>query len=263
MSACPAPAKSGTGAAPAVVAPTARIAVASAHATAIRPLIRPKSMLGAVLTSKMMLMRRFVLAAALVTALHAADASGAFHGSSQPLPAPLRHELRLHLWHPGCPVGLGQLRLLTISYHGFDHALHTGQIVVNAAAARSVLKVFGRLYQLRFPIRQMDPLHLSGDDTASFECRDASPSPCAGSSPTHHWSEHAFGEAIDLNPVENPYTGCGITRERASIPYLNRSNIRPGMVTHAVVSAFESIGWGWGGWWTGTKDYMHFSVTGH
>ena len=30
------------------------------------------------------------------------------------------------------------------------------------------------------------------------------------------------------------------------------------------VRAFRSIGWGWGGSWTGnTKDYMHFSSSGH
>jgi hypothetical protein len=30
-----------------------------------------------------------------------------------------------------------------------------------------------------------------------------------------------------------------------------------------VVAVFRSIGWGWGGGWTGTKDYMHFSSNGH
>jgi hypothetical protein len=63
--------------------------------------------------------------------------------------------------------------------------------------------------------------------------------------------------------VENPYTGCGITRDRAARPYLDRSRARTGMVTPAVVQAFASIGWGWGGSWYGTKDYMHFSSTGH
>jgi uncharacterized protein YjlB len=88
------------------------------------------------------------------------------------------------------------------------------------------------------------------------------PSPCG--SGTGNWSQHAYGLAVDINPIENPYTGCGRTRERASIPYLNRSRIRPGMVTAAVVRAFRSIGWGWGGSWSGsTKDYMHFSSTGH
>ena len=73
---------------------------------------------------------------------------------------------------------------------------------------------------------------------------------------------HAYGEAIDLNPVENPYTGCGRTRDRASVPYLDRSRVRRGMVTPAVVQAFASIGWGWGGYWPGSPDYQHFSANG-
>jgi hypothetical protein len=71
------------------------------------------------------------------------------------------------------------------------------------------------------------------------------------------------GEAVDLDPTENPYTGCGRTRDRASLPYLDRSRHRPGMVTPSVVSAFGSVGWGWGGNWSGTQDYMHFSANGH
>jgi hypothetical protein len=103
-----------------------------------------------------------------------------------------------------------------------------------------------------------------GDVSSAFDCRQAVPSPCVGGSGTGTWSEHAFGEAIDLNPVENPYVGCGQTRDAASRPYLNRSRHRLGMVGPAVVQAFRSIGWGWGGSWTGsTKDYMHFSATGH
>jgi hypothetical protein len=188
----------------------------------------------------------------------------AFHGSIQPLPAPLRSELvAVHLWHPGCPVALSQLRLLTVTYRGFDGHSHRGRLVTGAAAATPLQTVFRRLYALRFPIREMDPLHPVGDDTASFECRDAAASPCPGTAPTGRWSEHAYGEAVDVNPVENPYTGCGITRDRASIPYLKRSNVRPGMVTPAVVAAFTSVGWGWGGNWTGTQDYMHFSANGH
>jgi D-alanyl-D-alanine carboxypeptidase-like protein len=103
-----------------------------------------------------------------------------------------------------------------------------------------------------------------GDVSGSFECREAVPSPCTGGAGTGTWSEHAYGRAVDLNPVENPYVGCGRTRDRSSSPYLDRSRHRRGMVTPAVVNAFRSIGWGWGGDWTGrTRDYMHFSASGH
>ena len=187
----------------------------------------------------------------------------AFHGSVQPLPPPLRAQVRAHQWHPGCPVALSRLRVLTVSFRGFDGGVHSGELVVNAAVASPLLTVFRRLYEQGFPIREMNPINDAGDDTASFECRDAASSPCPGSAPTHSWSEHAFGEAVDIDPTENPYTGCGQTRDRASLPYLNRSRVRPGMVTRRVVATFASIGWGWGGNWSGTQDYMHFSINGH
>src|SRR5947209_5711107 len=197
----------------------------------------------------------------------------AFHASIQPVPAPLRAELTGRFWHPGCPVPFARLRVLTVTHWGFDARVHTGQVVVNEHAAAPLARVFKRLYQLRFPIRHMRLAEAygptrsqpaDGDISDAFECRQAVPSPCSGGTGTGSWSEHAYGNAIDLNPIENPYVGCGRTRKRASIPYLDRSRQRRGMVTPAVVQAFSSIGWGWGGSWTGsTKDYMHFSASGH
>jgi D-alanyl-D-alanine carboxypeptidase len=197
----------------------------------------------------------------------------AFQSSIQPLPKPLQTELKGRFWHTGCPVSLSQLRVLTVTYWGFDRRRHTGQLIVNERAATPLAHVFRRLYALRFPIRHLNLADAygpvgsqpaDGDISGSFECRQAVPSPCTGGTGTGSWSEHAYGEAVDLNPVENPYVGCGRTRERSSRPYLDRSRLRPGMVTPAVVKAFRSIGWGWGGAWTGsTKDYMHFSATGH
>jgi len=197
----------------------------------------------------------------------------AFHSSIQPLPAPLRAELNGPYWHAGCPVPLSHLRLLTVTHWGFDDRAHTGQLVVNRTAAAPLARVFRRLYELHFPLRHMrvDDAYgpsgsrpADGDVTAAFECRQAVPSPCTGGTGTGTWSEHAYGEAVDLNPVENPYVGCGMTRDPSSRRYLDRSRHLRGMVTPAVVRAFRSIGWGWGGAWSGsTKDYMHFSATGH
>ena len=194
------------------------------------------------------------------------------YGSSiQPLPAPLETSLEGRFWQRGCPVPLSQLRLLTVSHWGFDGRPHTGQLVVNRDVAAPLTKVFRRLYELRFPIRHMrlDDLYgprgrgpADGDVTGSFHCRRAVPSPCGSGS--GNWSNHAYGHAVDLNPRENPYVGCGAVYDPTSRPYVDRSRPRKGMVTPAVVRAFRSIGWGWGGEWTGaTKDYMHFSTTGH
>jgi hypothetical protein len=198
----------------------------------------------------------------------------AYHVSAQPLSPTVRAEvIRAGEWRSGCPVSLSGVRLLTVSYWGFDKQAHTGQLIVNAKAVAPLTTVFRKLFQMHFPIRHMllsdeygpaSGRPADGDVTASFECRQAVPSPCTGGTGTGHWSEHAYGEAVDINPVENPYVGCGMTRDRTAISYMNRKNVRRGMVTPAVVAAFHSVGWGWGGSWFGsTKDYMHFSATGH
>jgi len=189
-----------------------------------------------------------------------------FHYAIQPLTPAQRTQLTGQY-----PVPLSGVRLLSVSHWDFGGKVETGQIVVNRIAAAPLAQVFRQLYGLRFPIRHLQFSDMYGpkrsqpadrDVSGSFECRKAVPSPCG--SGTGNWSQHAYGLAVDINPIENPYTGCGRTRERASIPYLNRSTLRRGMVTPAVIRAFRSIGWGWGGSWAGsTKDYMHFSSTGH
>ena len=197
-----------------------------------------------------------------------------FHASIQPLPPPVQSELRTEgFWHQGCPVGMSDLRLITVSHWGFDGRAHTGQLVVNAGAAAPLARTFRRLYGLHFPIRHMQLADMYGprrgrpadnDVTGSFDCRQAVPSPCVGGKGTGSWSMHAYGLAVDINPRENPYVGCGQSRDPATKPYFNRSRHRRGMVTPRVIAAFGAIGWGWGGAWAGnTKDYMHFSSNGH
>jgi hypothetical protein len=218
---------------------------------------------------------RALALAALVCLVAVSSAFAA--GSIRPLTRAEGHAvIEAKDWHKGCPVAFAGLRVLTVPYLGFDHHRHWGRLVVNAHDAAGLKTVFERLYAMRFPIHHMQfgdtygarrNVPKDGDFTASFECREASASPCTGVSSnktTGSWSEHAYGKAIDLNPVENPYVGCGMTRDKTALSYVNRANVRRGMVTPAVIAVFESIGWGWGGAWLGsTKDYMHFSANGH
>jgi hypothetical protein len=210
---------------------------------------------------------KIAVIAAVISALTPA---AAFHSSSRPLKSSEKTMLKkARVWHKGCPVSLSDLRVLTVTYRGFDKHNHTGQLVVNKGAAHSLAKVFHRLYVIHFPIRNMSLEGVYGnkvveDPTGSFECRDAVPSPCSGGKSTGNWSNHAYGLAVDLNPEENPYVGCGMSRDPKAQSYRDRSHHRPGMVTAQVRKAFASIGWGWGGSWAGnTKDYMHFSFNGH
>ena len=191
-----------------------------------------------------------------------------------PLPPKVRAQLvEVGAWSRGCPVHLSDLRLLTVAYRSFDGRARRGQLVVHADAAAGLAEVFRELYRAGFRIRHMrfsdayGPAARrpkGGDVTASFWCRQAVPSPCTGGTGTGSWSNHAYGLAVDLNPRENPYVGCGQSRDPATRPYFDRSIRRRGMVTPRVIAAFRAIGWEWGGSWTGdTKDYMHFSHNGH
>jgi D-alanyl-D-alanine carboxypeptidase len=217
---------------------------------------------------------RIAVIAAVISALAPASQSTVapkFHSSIKPLSNSVKTTLKKgHYWHKGCPVALSDLRVLTVTHRGFDKHNHSGQLIVNKTAAPRLATAFHRLYLLHFPIRHMsiDSVYRQqpkdGDVTGSFECRDAVPSPCNGGRSTGNWSNHAYGLAVDINPVENPYVGCGMSRDPLAQSFRDRSRHRPGMVTRNVVNAFASIGWGWGGAWSGnTKDYMHFSFNGH
>jgi hypothetical protein len=163
-------------------------------------------------------------------------------------------------------VGLDDLRLVRARYVGFDGRAHTGRIVVHRDVATDVLGVLRRLYAARFPIRRMVPVDAyGGSDFRSIEADNTSAFNCRYVDGTRRWSEHAYGRAIDLNPIENPYvTATGRTSHPASRPYLRRTPYRPGMAVEdgAVVRAFAAVGWGWGGRWSGDRDYQHFSASG-
>ncbi|HET9248721.1 MAG TPA: M15 family metallopeptidase [Actinomycetota bacterium] len=198
-----------------------------------------------------------------------------FHGKIDELPAGLAAQMRGSTWSPGCPVPLEGLRLLHFNYWGFGGNLLRGPMVVNASVAEDVLWVFHRLYDARFPIKRVSlstpfhpkafALHRRIDSnrsvTASFNCRPV----VTATGPGDDFSQHAYGLAIDLNPLQNPYvTSDGFVRNRAAEPYTDRGRHLEGMIHEGdvVVRSFAAIGWAWGGHWSGDKDYMHFSLLG-
>jgi len=153
-----------------------------------------------------------------------------------------------------------------MGYWGFDGGIHSGEMVVNKSVADDVLRVFGELFDARFPIRRMrlvdeyqadDDLSMAANNTSAFNCR-----PVTGG---RAWSEHSYGWAIDINPIQNPYVASdGSVLPPKGVRFADRSLDEKGMI-HAVdevVSAFASIGWGWGGSWHSFQDYQHFSATG-
>ncbi len=189
-----------------------------------------------------------------------------FHARVQPIPPAMKRQMTGVSWHRGCPVGLDDLRLITLTYRGFDGRAHTGRIVANRTAAAALVSVFRRLYAARFPIRRMQPVdRYGGDDFRSIEADNTSAFNCRAATGSSRWSNHAYGLAIDVNPIENPYVSGGRSSHSASAPYLDRSRHRAGTAYEGgvLVEAFRAVGWGWGGSWRGSvRDYQHFSYNG-
>lgn len=188
-----------------------------------------------------------------------------FTGSVQALPRSVIERMTGRSWRVDCPVPMDELAYLQLSHRDFDGVAKAGELVIAARVAKDVLGVFQRLFEAGFPIAQMrlvddfdadDELSMAANNTSGFNGRRV-----AG---TDRWSEHAFGLAIDVNPVQNPYLHDGRISPPASAAYLDRGHERPGMALPGgvLVAAFADIGWGWGGTWPGRPDYHHFSASG-
>ncbi len=165
-------------------------------------------------------------------------------------------------WRPGCPVPLERLRRVRLSHWDFAGKVRSGVLIVRDDVAEEVVTIFGRLFRERFPIRRIRPVdEYDGDDFTSIEADNTSAFNCRAATGSSEWSHHAYGLAIDLNPLENPYVLDGGTSHPASVPYLDRDRVRPGMVVEgdAVLRAFAVAGWYWGGEWNNPVDYQHFS----
>ncbi len=192
----------------------------------------------------------------------AAGAAGvpAFTGSAR---AATRSDVALS-WREGCPVHWSALRVLSVAHWGYDGARHVGVLVVHRDQAGAVLAVFQALYDDRFQVQRIRPVDEYGaDDDRSMAANNTSAFNCRTIAGTTGMSEHSYGWAIDINPMQNPYVRDGRYDPPGSERWRNRSDVVPGMIVHddKVVRAFRYIGWEWGGYWTSLKDYQHFSLT--
>ena len=175
---------------------------------------------------------------------------------------------RMHDSHrPGCPVRLRDLRYLRLRFVGFDGRAHVGELVVHEQFATKVGAVFEKLYDARWPIRRMRLVDdYDGDDERSMAADNTSGYNCRLIAGRTVWSRHSYGDAIDVNPAENPYLTPSVhPRSAARYVLIDRSpgaRVPTGSIRadDVVVRAFASIGWEWGGTWPGLKDYQHFAA---
>jgi len=177
--------------------------------------------------------------------------------------------LKANSWRQGCPVPLKNLRYLRMNHLNFEGKTVSGELIVHKEVADEVVLIFSELYEIGYPVRQMrlvadfganDWESIEADNTSAFNCR-----PMTGKK--KKWSKHAYGKAIDINPIENPYINKkGYISHKASWKYKKRVHKNDTLADKAVLlkkdkatKIFEKYGWKWGGDWRTIKDYQHFS----
>lgn len=189
-----------------------------------------------------------------------------FEGHAEPIRGQIKERIVGSSWEPGCPVHIRDLRLVEVSHLGFDGDVHRGRLVVHEDEAAGILAAMKRLYNERYPIRRMELIDRYGaDDHRSMNADNTSAFNCRFVAGTQRWSMHAYGKAIDVNPIENPYVSGSHVSPPAGAPFADRSRNAEGMIHggDVVVRAFaKKAGWQWGGNWPGAKDYQHFSANG-
>jgi D-alanyl-D-alanine carboxypeptidase-like protein len=164
-------------------------------------------------------------------------------------------------WRRGCPVPPADLRIVRLTYWTFRGTVAEGDLVLHRSVVARTRPVFAAMFRQRFPLRSVRPVtafgssddrSMAADNTSAFNCRRA----VAAGPPT--WSRHAYGTAIDVNPVENPYLFRGEVLPPNGSRHVDRSRPAPGRIRagDAVHRAFRAAGYRWGTF--SNPDYQHF-----
>ena len=162
-------------------------------------------------------------------------------------------------------IPLQDLRYVKIRYVDFDGKAQNGELICNQKIAQDLVEIFSELYDRQYPlasVRLVDDF--GGDDLASMEADNTS---CfnfrevtSSGGGRHKLSLHAYGLAVDLNPLYNPYVKKGKILPQSAKPYANRKHANPYRIDHEDLAyqLFTSHGFTWGGDWKSLKDYQHF-----
>ena len=167
-----------------------------------------------------------------------------------------------------CPISLEDLRYLKLKHIDFNSNIKTGELIVHKSVSKEIVDIFQRLYEIKYPIKKMQLVsNYNGNDWDSIEANNTSAYNCRPIEGTKRWSRHAYGKAIDINPIQNPYISKkGKISHEASQEFRNR--VRPNsfnlkqkaviLQNDEIVELFKKQKWVWGGDWITIKDYQHF-----
>ena len=181
------------------------------------------------------------------------------------LPSELRDAMVGVTWNHDCPVHITELRLLRFSHWTFEDEVQEGSLVVAAEDASVIDGAMRAAFETKFPLESARPASdFGGDDDASMAANNTSAFNCRKVTGGDSYSQHSYGNAVDINPVQNPYVRGTTVLPEAGKDYLVRDPSTPGLLVEdsPIVQHFLAAGWGWGGQWSSLKDYQHLSKSG-
>jgi hypothetical protein len=180
-----------------------------------------------------------------------------------PIDEALKASMQDKSFRPNDVIGYEDLRLVKVLYIGYDDAVHEGELVVHKVIAEKVIKIFKTLYEAQFPIERMTLIDAyDADDDLSMQANNTSAFNFRRVSGTDRLSNHAYGLAIDINPLVNPYVTASGVSPKEGEAYTDRTLDVKGIIREGDVcyNAFIENGFTWGGAWVNSKDYQHFEI---
>ena len=170
-------------------------------------------------------------------------------------------------YHPNSDIEISDLAYIPLLHYGFDRRVHQGELICNRLICEPVIGVFKSLYQKRYQIQSIRLIDdFNGSDDESMKANNTSAFNYRQITNGSRLSYHAFGLAIDLNPLYNPYVktidGETIILPKESVPFVDRSKRFAHKISHSdsAYKTFTDFGFSWGGDWESLKDYQHFEI---
>lgn len=159
------------------------------------------------------------------------------------------------------------LAYVHVLHYNFHNEVEEGELICNKKIAEELLEIFQELYKAHYPIEKIRLIdEYGGDDESSMADNNSSCFNYRVILGSKTLSNHAYGTAIDINPLYNPYItyredGSPFVQPANSVDYVDREKDFSYKIdtNDLCYKLFTEHGYDWGGGWDTRKDYQHFA----